>query len=204
MPRPAWIFVLSMAASCVATVEDGGSPEAPEHVDVPGAAPAGATAGTAMTGAGPAAAGGEPIAASPMRRLNRYELANTVRDLLGVARVALPPMVDDTVGGFAVNGTLAVSGQQVQQYWEVAADLAAAAPITAAFLGCDPRADEGACFATFVASFGRRAYRRPLAAVALAALGAPDAARRPRGPVEGAERPARRTSSRISGPCTPP
>jgi len=31
---------------------------------------------------------------------NRYELANTLRDLLGLASYALPAMVDDTVGGF--------------------------------------------------------------------------------------------------------
>jgi hypothetical protein len=103
------------------------------------------------------------VGPSPMQRLSRFEYDNVVRDLLGdtsgPGRV-LPE--DDRVGPFASNTIIDVPEHTVALYAELASQLAAnAVGDVASLVGCEP-ADGAACAASFIATFGRRAYRRPL------------------------------------------
>jgi hypothetical protein len=105
---------------------------------------------------------------SPLRRLTRLEYNNTVRDLLGVDMAPadkFPP--DEIAGGFSNNASvLAVSPLLAELYMDAAEALSAeAVKNLPALLPCDPAAaGEDACARQFVQRFGRRAYRRPLAA----------------------------------------
>ncbi|MDQ3036058.1 MAG: DUF1592 domain-containing protein [Myxococcota bacterium] len=101
---------------------------------------------------------------TPFRRLTRDEYDRTVHDLLGDDTQpgrAFPP--DEANGGFGA-GT-AVSLLQTEMYLDAAEILAAAAALDlGALLPCDPAAiGQSACAREFVETFGRRAYRRPLA-----------------------------------------
>jgi hypothetical protein len=105
---------------------------------------------------------------SPLRRLTRFEYDNTVRDLLGdttqPAR-AFPP--DEQALGFDNNAEARVVGSLLAEYYAGAAEDLASRH-TAALLrdhACDPAAlGAETCGRRFVESFGRRAFRRPLAA----------------------------------------
>jgi hypothetical protein len=105
---------------------------------------------------------------TPVRRLNRTEYNNTVRDLLGTTlRPAdrFPP--DETALGFDNNaGVLGVTSLLAEAYLEAAEQLArAAAGNLTQLTGCDAAAKgEPTCAAEFIDRFGRRAFRRPLEA----------------------------------------
>jgi hypothetical protein len=119
-------------------------------------APAGGNAGTTALSDAPGVL--------PMRLLTRVEYDNTIFDLLGDNShpAAAFPTEDAANTGFA----------QVQKLDEVnvnaylkAAELIAekAATDLKTFMGCDPAgANELACVKSFVTTFGRKAYRRPL------------------------------------------
>lgn len=143
----------SIAAACAgAAVEpDGGGGD-----DGAGGAGGGASACSATPSPGP----------TPLRRLTRVEYDNTVRELLGdTSRPSsiFPP--DEKLGGFDNNAsTLTVSTLHADQY-AVAAETLAARAVTnlPKLLPCNPaQAGEDACARSFIAEFGRRAYRRPL------------------------------------------
>jgi hypothetical protein len=108
-----------------------------------------------------------PLSPGPtfVRRLNRFEYNNTVRDLLG-----------DTTGpgstfpteelrlGFDNNATaLQVSPALAEQYMTVAETLATTAVTKnlKSIVSCDP-AGADACARTFIDEFGTKAYRRKL------------------------------------------
>lgn len=104
-------------------------------------------------------------AAPTMYRLTRAQYENSVRDLLGDVEVPRDLEDDTPLHGFASVGAseLTISPRAVEQY-EAAARQLMAQVFTpdrrVAFTGCDdPSLD---CAATFVATFGRRAWRRPL------------------------------------------
>ncbi len=102
---------------------------------------------------------------APARRLTRWEYNNTVRDLLGDAtRPADAFPADEEAYGFSNNAVaLTTSPTLVQSYMLAAEGLAERATADlASLLPCDAAAGE-ACARQFVASFGRRAFRRPLA-----------------------------------------
>lgn len=102
-----------------------------------------------------------------LQRLPRAHYQNALRDLLGVE----PPAdleADTPLHGYATVGgaELTVSPRAAEQY-----EAAAQHVVDAVFadpgrreglVGCDPADD--ACVRAFVAAFGRRAWRRPLAA----------------------------------------
>ncbi len=148
-----------------------------------GAGGAGVATGTAGAGAGTGSGGAttgvvdtvaQDCAASngvlnagltPVRRLTRDELNNTVRDLLGATGTpadALAP--DERIGPFYSNAIAPITDLLVQQHQEVAASLAAAAKARMSQISpCDLAVDTGTTCATkFVTAFGQRAYRRPL------------------------------------------
>ncbi len=106
---------------------------------------------------------------SPMRRLSRREYTNTVRELFGVADVqnpgpSFPP--DAEVHGFDNAASVQTPSQAlVAGYGDAARDLAAIAITNMPkLLGCDVAATgEDVCAKSFIGSFGKRVYRRPLA-----------------------------------------
>jgi hypothetical protein len=101
-----------------------------------------------------------------MRRLTHAQYDNTVRDLLGVTGDPASAFAEDEVeAGFAVNSTQPVQDLQLEQYQDAAESIAATAIASnlAGLVGCAPTGNaEAACTESFIRSFGRRAYRRPL------------------------------------------
>ncbi|MDI1480939.1 DUF1592 domain-containing protein [Polyangium sp. y55x31] len=103
---------------------------------------------------------------SPIRRMTRFEYNNTVRDLVGDdTRPASAFVPEEEAMGFDNQATaLGVTQILAEQYMVAAEQIAArAASDLGALLPCDPAtAGEQACATTFIQTFGRRAYRRPL------------------------------------------
>lgn len=117
----------------------------------------------------------EPIAATqlPLRRLNRTEYLNTLRDLVpGLPAAAYPAAsslpADQKGNGFDTDGALlTVSSALAVRYIEVAEVVAEAASAEAVLTkllpaGCSRAMDERGCAVRFIEAFGRRAFRRPL------------------------------------------
>ncbi|MBC8068356.1 MAG: DUF1592 domain-containing protein, partial [Deltaproteobacteria bacterium] len=99
-----------------------------------------------------------------LRLLTRREYHQTIVDLLGVEPLALADVpIDPIVEGFDNNADAAVvTDRHVESYMNVAEEVATAAIDGGLSLGCMP--EDPACAEDFVASFGRRIFRRPLAA----------------------------------------
>ncbi len=105
-----------------------------------------------------------------MRLLTRYEYDNTVLALLGDASApaqTFPPENQSTA--FENNASdHQVTKDTVRRYLEVAEDLADTArtggftSLPAGALPCDVASGDAACGTSFISSFGRRAFRRPL------------------------------------------
>jgi hypothetical protein len=101
-------------------------------------------------------------------RLTHGQYDNTVRDLLGVDTNPSAAFLGDTsVKGFTNNAdNLVVNDRLARDYRraaeEIATDLLADPDRLADVVGCDPAPDADACAQEFIATFGRRAFRRPL------------------------------------------
>lgn len=103
---------------------------------------------------------------SPMRRLNRFEYNNTIRDLLGDESGPADEFpTEEEALGFNNNATaLGVTPILAERYMVAAEGIAArATEDLAALLPCDP-ADlgEDECARAFAIDLGTRAFRRPL------------------------------------------
>ncbi len=136
----------------------------------------GAGAGGSATMGGSAGAGGAPldcstpkVAASPLRRLTRREYNNVVGVLLqDVTRPADQFVPESEQSGFTNGAESTLLSAVVIDDFERAATALAREATSAAKLatlvGCDPAAvaDQDACAASFIRSFGARAFRRPL------------------------------------------
>jgi hypothetical protein len=98
--------------------------------------------------------------------LTRLEYDNTVSALIGEAlTLARDFIADERAGSFPANYFSPISELQFGEYATAAAALAdKAIAHKATLLPCDPAADEAGCASRFIREFGRRAYRRPLAA----------------------------------------
>lgn len=99
--------------------------------------------------------------------MTRTEYNNTVRELLGDNSAPAKDFAADVEDpfGFTNNAEVnTVSTLLVEQYMKAAEELAErAAANLGTILSCDPAvAGEDACAAEFVATFGQRAWRRPL------------------------------------------
>lgn len=105
---------------------------------------------------------------SPIRRMTRFEYNNTVRDLVGdTTRPADTFGAEEEALGFNNNAAnLVVSEQLANKYMltaEAISERATAPEVMASNVGCDPVAmGAEACAQQFIASFGARAFRRPL------------------------------------------
>jgi hypothetical protein len=105
---------------------------------------------------------------SPIRRLTRSEYDNTVRDLLGdTRRLGHGFPGEEITLGFSNNAeTRSVSDALVESYMAAAEQLAKdAVAKLSTLLPCDPaKSGEATCVDTFLDTFGKRAFRRPLTA----------------------------------------
>jgi len=99
------------------------------------------------------------------RRLTAAQYRNTVSDLLGFSADNAAFLQDSKTGPFATNADLPPQSGDIDNYQTLAERLAgtAAQNLPALLAGCDPAASgEDACAASFIASFGARAYRHAL------------------------------------------
>ena len=103
-----------------------------------------------------------------VRRLNRFEYNNTVRDLLGdTSQPADDFPTEEKRNGFDNDAiALQISPTLVEQYLNAAEKLAITAVANmAALVPCNPvTVGEDACANTFIAAFGAKAFRHPLSA----------------------------------------
>jgi hypothetical protein len=112
-----------------------------------------------------------PVTPGPsfVRRLNRFEYDNTIRDLLGDSSDPASAFPTEEMRlGFDNNATaLQVSPALVEQYMTAAEKLATAAVTKnmKTLVSCDPTSiGADACAKQFIDSFGTKAFRRPLTA----------------------------------------
>jgi hypothetical protein len=107
------------------------------------------------------------LAGTPLRRLTRFEYANSVRDLLGVdpAPAAELP-ADEVTNSFDNNAlVLTVSSLHAEKYVLVSEVLAKQAVQSLSYIStCPTSMSEDACALDFARTFGRRAFRRPITA----------------------------------------
>jgi hypothetical protein len=168
-----WVLLALAACGCSSSVSGraGGDDVDPAATTGAGAPPgAEPNLGSGSTGAGaegPAldCASATHVGLTKLRRLTRSEFNHTVRDLIGVdtspADLISP---DERIGPFDSNATAPITELLVQQHGEVASSLALAAIARMPEISpCDLAAD-AACPPQFVASFGQKAFRRPLEA----------------------------------------
>jgi hypothetical protein len=108
---------------------------------------------------------------STLRRLTRFEYNNTVSDLLGdtTGPASRFPPEEQSLGFDNDTTVLRVPTLLAESYVTAAQDLTdRSLTDVARFTGCDPAVlagnavSEQACAATFITSFGQRAFRRPL------------------------------------------
>jgi len=122
------------------------------------------TSGTSSTSSCPTTS----LEPTPLRRLTRFEYANTVQDLLKVdPSPANEIPADEVSNGFDNDaGVLTVSSLHAEKYVLVSEALAkSAVQNLSALTTCDTAAmGEDACALAFAKSFGRRAFRRPTTA----------------------------------------
>src|SRR5262245_52595590 len=181
-------LVLAATPACEGTIGAKGS--SPGSGPGPGTGPPGTT-GSLCQVAGPSALPGP----APLVKLSTVQYRNTVRDLLAAS--GLGAIVDGTVepllasvpedSPLTFRGLDArISSDHVQAYFNVAVAVGNAieadpARLTALAGACATAATLSAkCVDDFLASFGRRAFRRPLAAAELATFRAlNDGARKP-------------------------
>jgi hypothetical protein len=124
----------------------------------------------------------DPVAGDPgfatLRRLNRTEYNNTVRDLLGDTTRPADSFPVDSAGVVFDNEVevQSIPPVLVEQYARAAEQLAAAAlaegsPVRDRILTCDPTGDgHDACAREILTAFARRAFRRPVEAAEIDAL----------------------------------
>ncbi|HVZ73514.1 MAG TPA: DUF1592 domain-containing protein [Polyangia bacterium] len=193
-PRPRMICVLlgaaSLAAACTGQIR-GGTPAGQTGQGAAGAGASSGSGGSSATGGGdvvgPAVLGGlapEQVLASsmckapspgraPLRRLSNTEYRNTVGDLfagvpsvtsLVAAATATFPPEPQSLGFRNSADYLTVPSLAAQAYLDAADQLSTAAAAATGFVTCAGGTQDAKCASDFIASFGKKVYRRPLAA----------------------------------------
>ncbi|HEY2732479.1 MAG TPA: DUF1595 domain-containing protein, partial [Polyangiales bacterium] len=174
--RARWFWLLcavldALGAACdagqIGDPVHGSAGLAPSHPSHPGAGASGTPAADGG-GASPATPAFAPAAAT-LRKLSVEQYQNSVADLLGADIVVPTDLEPDTSeNGFVSIGAAhaTLSPVAVSKFETAAYDVAAQALTAdrrAAFVGCTPKATiDSACTTSFVKSFGKRAFRRPL------------------------------------------
>jgi hypothetical protein len=149
---------LLLASLSCASTEDGAELSEPTGSLTPDTPPAEVPLGESALAPG----------RTTLRRLNRTEYDNTLRDLLGTTEPASENLpTDDISFGFDnIAAALNVSALHVEVYQSTAerlvrAALAEGAPGRAQILSCDVNSAGAACAREIVRGFARRAFRRP-------------------------------------------
>jgi hypothetical protein len=175
------VLVLALTTGCYAGLP--GAADTGDHAGTgPGADTDAATSGAAdETGGTPSACAGEvqDVGPTPLRRLTRREYANAVEDLFGVVADVGVLDPDEKLAAFDSNLVAPVSPAIITQYRALAESVADAAVLELANLvPCAPEAAQNdpaiaaSCTEAYLASVGRRAFRRPLTASELQSYGA--------------------------------
>jgi hypothetical protein len=109
------------------------------------------------------------VGATPLRRLSNLELQLTLQDLFQLPEppsLEGIPLDNDKDGFKTIADAQSISAQHLRAYSDKARELAdvllSDATRRRRVVGCEPSAS--GCLRSFIASFGRLAYRRPLAA----------------------------------------
>jgi hypothetical protein len=163
MRRTLLVLAAVLFGGCAGAIGDGDQPGG--GGGGPGDPPAGPGGAGSRPPGGGAVTPGDPSAAGPLplRRLDRREYNNTIRDLLGDASRPADRFPPDVDGDFSFRRAGLVSSQDYATIRDAAEALAAAAEKNVATLApCS--GDEEACARSFITGFGLRAYRRPLTA----------------------------------------
>lgn len=177
LQRHALLALLALTSACTAEISghsSGAAGQAPVLMgggagSLPTTEPEGGPLPTDRDGvdnACKAKAGVLETGRTPLRRLTRTELDNSIRALLQVEAQATTSVTpDERMGPFYSNAVAPVDELAVQQYGELAARVALeATPRMAVIAGCDLTTD-AACPARFIETFGKKVYRRPLEAL---------------------------------------
>lgn len=90
--------------------------------------------------------------------LTNAQYDKTILDLLGVAGKPSSTLAPDTKGSIDSRAWAGYKASAVDLAQQVMSD----ATLKAGVIPCEPAGDEAACVSTFVQTFGRRAFRRPL------------------------------------------
>jgi hypothetical protein len=157
-------FVAGPHLACTASIEGGKGP------DGMGTGPGGS--GTGQGGGAGAQAGALEVGWVPLRRLNRTEYCNTVRDLLGTNQrpCDMFPQDDVNFGFDTIASVQSFSSLHLELYERAAGTLideVVALPVTDArrssIFVCQPAAaDPKPCASQILTGFAERAYRRPV------------------------------------------
>jgi hypothetical protein len=163
------------AAACSGSIAGGGDDGVTSPAGGSSASPGAATpapGGAPMPGApdpgpnAPVTAPGTTTTTLPVRpllRLTRFEYDNTVRDLLGDTTRPGSALPEDNEGPHGYDVAAAVSPLDATVLQEIAERLASGAVKNLAKLvPCKSATPDDACARQFIASFGQRAFRRPL------------------------------------------
>ncbi len=155
---------LSLLTSCTAQLKGGGG--GADGTPGPGLTPGGGGASTIPPGEKPLDCSKTQVASLPLLRLTREQYDNSIRDLLGIdGHPSLALAADEKLAAFYSNSISPVSRLSVEQYRDVAEDLAVTAVKQVDTLaGCTGADQNAACADKFIQSFGRRAFRRPVSA----------------------------------------
>ncbi len=156
-------LLLGLAGGCTADISSPGG----ANTVGPGFGPGGVGGNAGSSGAGPGPApAGASAGLRPLQRLTRAAYERTVRDLLHLKEQPASGLPDDgrNLGyGFVEAGPVSeVDASALQTSAEALAKQALTAGLSN-LMGCTPEgANEAICLDTFIRSFGRRAFRRPL------------------------------------------
>ena len=171
----AWLAVAALATAACTAGGRGSATGGPGS----GTGNATGTGGTGVSGgaggsgtAGGAAPGVFAPSSGALRRLTSVQYRNSISDLFGGAVTVTDDLEADTaLSGFQSIGAslVSLSPHLIEQLETSALDIAHKAlsntTTRAAFVGCNPTAaTDDACTSAFLTRFGRRAWRRPLAA----------------------------------------
>lgn len=172
--RPVVVAAALAFIGSAACASEGDGPNPMPSIDPPGVG-GGAPLPNGNGGAGPDVVTPPPTAlcesqgvGAPLRRLNRFELANTLTDLFPTASVDVSSLPGEAPGNGFYNDAVQqkASPLLVERYRFIARSLAKQVALddtaAATFAGC--AAADAACPDTFIKNFGQRAFRRPLSA----------------------------------------
>jgi hypothetical protein len=163
---PLWSALMVISVGCTGVVGNDGMPAAGGSTGPTPTDPGIIGAGPGMGPNALACTPGNPAATTRFFRLTHAQYENSVRALTGLdVQAAVDFPTDQNQAGFDRGMDLQVGDALGKAYRATAETIAAQVLSTPAayqkVVGCDPAGGD-ACARTFLAEFGRRAYRRPL------------------------------------------